>query len=123
MASRVGAVSTADVGRLLADERRRRQQAEPAATVRAAQAPAREPPRHHEFELHYSISNNGDGSVSLHIHPSAIAARQADEAEQEPFAEPTAGCLALRLSADGGAIEVEGRNGTWVRLSPPAGLA
>jgi len=112
MASRVGAVSTADVGRLLADERRRRQQAEPAATVRAAQAPAR------EFELHYSISNNGDGSVSLRIHQSATAARRADEAEQEPFAEPTAGCLAVRLSADGGTIEVEGQGGTWVKLSP-----
>lgn len=119
MASRVGAVSTANVGKLLADERRRRMvmEASPAAAQRAAQGSQ----LHREFELHYSISNNGDGSVSLAVHPSAAAARRADEAENEPFAEPTADCLTLRVSVDDATIEVEGRRGTWVKLSPVAG--
>ena len=114
MASRVGAVSTADVGRIVTEQRRKEQ-------ATAAQAAATVAPAHREFELHYNISNNGDGSVSLAVHPSATAARRADEAEDEPFAEPTAGCLTLRVSVDGATIEVEGRRGTWVKLSPVAG--
>ena len=120
MASRVGAVSTADVGRIVA-EKRRKDQAAAAQAAAAASSSAPPPPPHREFELHYSISNNGDGSVSLAVHPSATAARRADEAEDEPFAEPTAGCLTLRMSVDGATIEVEGRRGTWVKLSPVAG--
>ena len=120
MASRVGAVSTADVGRIVAEKRRKDQAtaAQAAVTAVPEQAP---PPAHREFELHYNISNNGDGSVSLAVHPSATAARRADEAEDEPFAEPTASCLTLRVSVDGATIEVEGRRGTWVKLSSVAG--
>ena len=120
MASRVGAVSTADVGRIVAEKRRKDQAtaAQAAVTAVPEQAP---PSAHREFELHYNINNNGDGSVSLAVHPSATAARRADEAEDEPFAEPTAGCLTLRVSVDGATIEVEGRRGTWVKLSPVAG--
>lgn len=121
MASRVGAVSTADVGRIVAEKRRKDQAtaAQAAVTTVASSSPA--PPPHREFELHYNINNNGDGSVSLAVHPSATAARRADEAEDEPFAEPTAGCLTLRVSVDGATIEVEGRRGTWVKLSSVAG--
>lgn len=118
MASRVGAVSTADVGRIVAEKRRKDQAT---AAQAAATASSSAPPPHREFELHYNISNNGDGSVSLAVHPSATAARRADEAEDEPFAEPTAGCLTLRVSVDGATIEVEGRRGTWVKLSSVAG--
>lgn len=36
-----------------------------------------------EFRLHYHISNNGDGSASVHLHPSADEASKADEEQNE----------------------------------------
>lgn len=135
MASRVGAFSTADVGRIAAEARRRADRSQPPASP---PSPALQPTggaggasgtaigiagaaaQRREFELHYTISNNGDGSVSLRQHRSATAARRADAASGEPFAEPTAGCITLRISADGASIEVEGAGGTWAALSPTA---
>lgn len=118
MASRVGAVSTADVGRLVAEQRRKREGEE---AERARVAPAPSPMPRAAFGLHYTISNNGDGSASLRLHRSAARAQAADEAEPEPFAEPTAGCLRFRVHADGATIEVDEGRGTWVRLSPVTG--
>jgi len=35
------------------------------------------------FRLHYHISNNGDGSASVHFHKTAKEAEKADEAQSE----------------------------------------
>lgn len=116
MASRVGAVSTADVGKLVTEQRRKRER-EAAERAPVTAAPAAAPTARPTFGLHYTIENCGDGSVRFRMHASAAAARKADEAEPEPFAEPTVGCLRLRISQDGGTIEVLGDRGTWVKLA------
>lgn len=107
MASRVGACSAADIGRLTTEARRKRE----------ATATVVKPPERPVFELHYTIVNCGDGSAVVELHGSAAAARAAEEAEPEPFAEPTAGAVKLRIGDDGGSIERCDDEGTWVKLS------
>jgi hypothetical protein len=53
-----------------------------------------------EFYLHYHISNNGDGSASLRLHPTGDAAEAADNAQQESgegWGESSNGHVKLKL--------------------------
>ena len=72
-----------------------------------------------EVKLHYSISNNGDGSASVHFYGTAEEAEQADEDASEPFAEDTAGYLSLEVENgkvyfDAGKYEKVGKNYVYV---------
>ncbi len=49
-----------------------------------------------EFELHYSISNNGDGSASTHFHQTEEEAEAAD-GEGEGWGEPCNGSVKLKV--------------------------
>lgn len=119
MASRVGAISTGDVGRFVTEQRRQREREDADRAKKLTAEPVK--PQRPTFELNYTISNNGDGSVSLRLHRSATRALAADEAEPEPFAEPTAGSLRFRVHTDGATIEVDEGRGTWVKLAPAGG--
>ena len=48
------------------------------------------------FELHFDISNNGDGSASIRMHPTKEAAEKAAENE-EGWGEPLNDSIKLKL--------------------------
>ncbi len=50
-----------------------------------------------EFLLHYHISNNGDGSASVHFHSSEDEAKAADEKLEEGWGECCAGEVKIKL--------------------------
>lgn len=51
-----------------------------------------------KFKLPYHCSNNGDGSVSIHLHPSIEAASKADSEECEGWGEDCSGEKILVLN-------------------------
>ena len=57
------------------------------------------------FKLSYHVSNNGDGSVSVHFHPSAKAANEADAAMDEGWGESSADSVNLKV--EGGKLYFE----------------
>lgn len=107
-------MSTADVGKLVTEQRRKRER-EAAERAPVTAAPAAAPTARPTFGLHYTIENCGDGSVRFRMHASAAAESSAPRAD--PPAGGRVGCLRLRISQDGGTIEVLGDRGTWVKLA------
>jgi hypothetical protein len=49
------------------------------------------------FILHYNVSNNGDGSASVHFHDNSEQAEAADEAQEEGWGESSASSLELQI--------------------------
>ena len=52
------------------------------------------------FQFHYFISNNGDGSASLQLQPSAEAAEKADSEQSEGWGEPCNGTETLKVDGN-----------------------
>lgn len=50
-----------------------------------------------QFKLHYHITNNGDGSASINLHPTAEAAAEADANMDEGWGEPCNGDVTLKI--------------------------
>jgi hypothetical protein len=49
-----------------------------------------------EFELHYHLTNNGDGSASARFHQTEEEAEKADEAMDEGWGESSASSVRLK---------------------------
>ncbi len=75
-----------------------------------------------EFELHYHVSNGGDGSASVHFHQSKQAATKADEDMEEGWGEPCNGSVKLKVE-DGKLFfrEFERVNGKYEYVWKPIG--
>lgn len=52
-------------------------------------------------EVHYAISNNGDGSVSVHFFKTAEEASKFDEDQDEGWGEPSDSSEILHFDKDG----------------------
>jgi hypothetical protein len=66
-----------------------------------------------KFKLHYHVSNNGDGSASVHLHESAEEAEKADENEEEGWGESSASYVDLKVEIHNGKPEVFYRTLEW----------
>ena len=52
------------------------------------------------FQLFYYCQNNGDGSASVRFCPTEQKAKEGDESQSEPFAEPSVSSVQLKVKGN-----------------------
>jgi hypothetical protein len=65
------------------------------------------------FKLHYHVSNNGDGSASVHFHETAEEAEKADSELEEGWGDSSASYIELKTEMHGGRPEVFYKTLKW----------